>query len=169
MKIIYDRNPLHVKIYLDDKEKEIFKWKYIAQRLEDDLCVVQMYLEDGLGFCAQEALKSCGNISDYEKYARLQIEALTDQHVGDCTAVPCSCEKCWAEDILEVYTGPPSKLIGNAILNAFNELKSQDNITENVLSILKEKQLKYPEYKHVVEYFTKYSIEHFYLLETEAD
>lgn len=169
MKIIYDRNPLHVKIYLDDKEKEIFKWKYIAKRLEDDLCVVQMFLEDGAGFSAQEALKACGEISDYEKYVQSMLEALTDQHIGDCTAFASSCEKCWAENILEISTAPPSKMVGNAISNAFYELKSQDNITENVLSMLKEKQLKYPEYKHVVEYFTKYSIEHFYLLETETN
>lgn len=169
MKIIYDRNPLHVKIYLDDKEKEIFKWKYIAKRLEDDLCIVQMFLEDGLGFSAQKALESCGEISDYEKYVQSLLESLTDSHLGDCTAFPCSCEKCWAEDILEISTAPPSKLVGNAIFTAFQELQTKDNITEAVLSILKEKQLKYPEFSHVIDYFRKYSIEHSYLLEPETN
>lgn len=169
MKIIYDRNPLHVKIYLDDKEKEIFKWKYIAKQLEDDLSIVQMFLEDGPGFSVQKALEFCREISDIEKYAVEALEALTDQHVGDCTAIPCSCAKCWAEGILEVYTAPPSKMIGNAIFTAFQEAQSQDNITEAVLEILKSKQLKYPEFSHVIDYFTRYSIEHNYLLEKEHD
>ena len=144
---------------------EIFKWKYIAKRLEDDLSVVQMYLEDGLRFSTQEALKACGEISDYEKYVQSLIEALTDQHIGDCTAFPCSCEKCWAEDILEISTAPPSKMIGNAISHAFQELKSNGNITNDVLAILKEKQSKYPEYEHVVKYFVNYSSQHLFLLE----
>lgn len=100
MKIIHDRNPLHVKIYLDDKEKEIFKWKYIAKRLEDDLSTARYYLTDEKGVSVEEALNFCREISDYEKYVQSLIEALTDQHVGDCTAFPCSCEKCWAEDIV---------------------------------------------------------------------
>lgn len=169
MKIIYDRNPLHVKIYLDDKEKEIFKWKYIAKQLEDNISIIEMFLQDGPGFSVQKALQYCRDISHIEKYVSPLIEALTEQHSGDCIAFACSCGKCWAEDILEISTAPPSKRIGSAIWNAFFQLKTQDNITENVLLTLKEKQLKYPEYKDVVDYFTQYSIQHSYLLETETD
>ena len=118
------------------------------------------------GVSIDKALEFCREIADIEKYAVEALEALTDQHIGDCTAFPCSCAKCWAEDILEIYTAPPSKLVGNAIFTAFQELQGQNNITEAVLEILKEKQLKYPEFSYAVDYFTKYSIEHSYLLET---
>jgi hypothetical protein len=164
MRISYDRNPLHVKIFLDDKEKEIFKWKYIARQLEDDLFTVKYYLTDEKGVSIDKALEFCREISDIEKYAEEAVKALTEPHVGDCTAFPCSCAKCWAEDIIGLPTAPPSKMIGNALYHAFLECKSEGNVTENVLSILKEKQLKYPEYSKVIEYFEKYSRDNCYII-----
>lgn len=164
MKIIYDRNPLHVKIYLDDKEKEIFKWKYIAQQLEDDLFSVEHYLTYYTPPRIDNALIHCKGIEEKEKYVESMIGALTEQHIGDCTAFPCSCEKCWAESVLGVSTRPPSKMIGNALFYAFQELSNSSNITEDVLTLLKERQAKHAEYIHVVEYFQKYSIEYGHLL-----
>lgn len=163
MKIIYDRNPLHVKIFLDDQEKETFKWKYIAKQLEDDMWFVKYYLTKGLS--EEDSTKHIREIFQIEKYAQSAMEALLDQHIGDCTAFPCSCEKCWAEDILGVYIAPPSKMIGNAIFHAFEKFKSSTNITQDVLTFLKEKQLQHPEYEHVVKYFVNYSKEHLFILE----
>lgn len=165
MKIIYDRNPLHVKIYLDDKEKEIFKWKYIAKRLEDDLFTVRYYLTDEKGLSVEEALKFCREIPDYEKYATCALNSLLEEHCGDCTAFPASCSKCQAEDIMGIYSAPPSKMIGHAIFKAFGEIEGNGNITEEVLELLKVKQLTYPEYEHVIKYFVNYSKQHLFLLE----
>lgn len=167
MKIIYDRNPLNVKIYLDDKEKEIFKWKYIAKRLEDNILFIKFFLTDTRGISVDKALEFCKEIQSYEKSIEYLIDSLTYPHDGDCVAFACSCEKCWAEDILEINTAPPSKTIGSAISAAFRELQN-NNITENeteaVLAILKSHELKYKEFSHVVKYFEEYSIKHSYLL-----
>lgn len=165
MKIIHDRNPLHVKIYLDDKEKEIFKWKYIAKRLEDDLFIVKYYLENVNGSSVGEALKFCREISDIEKHATFAMDSLLEEHCGDCTAFPASCSKCQAEDIIGVYTAPPSKMIGYAIFKVFGEIEGKGIITEEVLDLLKAKQLTYHEYENVIKYFVDYSKQHLFLLE----
>jgi hypothetical protein len=43
-------------------------------------------------------------------------EQLRESHVGDCTAVACSCTRCWAESALGIHTAPPSKAIGHRLL-----------------------------------------------------
>lgn len=34
------------------------------------------------------------------------VQSLRDAHQGDCTCVPCSCPKCWAEVYLDIDTIP---------------------------------------------------------------
>lgn len=39
-----------------------------------------------------------------EMLFKLHMDDLVGYHVGDCTCVPCSCSKCWAENLLGIDT-----------------------------------------------------------------
>lgn len=45
------------------------------------------------------------NWNEYRKY-------LDDDHGGDCTAVACTCMRCFAESFYEYDTYPPNKSVG---------------------------------------------------------
>lgn len=84
MKITCTPNPLRTIVELDDADRW---WLREAMLLDMDP-------EDA------QHLKWMNDLhSEYEA-------ALRDIHVGDCTCVPCSCLKCWAEGYLGIDTMP---------------------------------------------------------------
>lgn len=49
------------------------------------------------------------------------LDALTDEHGGDCTCVACSCERCHVEEVLGIDTLPSSKHINYRLKNLYFE------------------------------------------------
>lgn len=82
MKITWAQNPLRSVVELDDAD---LWWLREAMEMDRD----------------DDASPSWMN-----KLHDAYVEALRDVHVGDCTCVPCSCLKCWAESYLGIDTMP---------------------------------------------------------------
>lgn len=126
MKFIYYPNPLRNKVVLDENEKEIFRLKYKEEQLKDIIFSVKYHLDKD-----PNEKKQCPNPyyngkTNYElakqeipdniyskeeednfiKMANHYIDDLGSFHAGDCTCIPCSCAKCYAESILGVDTIP---------------------------------------------------------------
>lgn len=60
-----------------------------------------------------------------DPYVKCMIDALEEEHCGDCTCVPSSCVRCHAEDVLGLDTLPSSKHVNRKI----GELAWQDYAT----------------------------------------
>jgi hypothetical protein len=112
MKITYNDNPLATVVELDDKDRELLKAKIWIEKLEDDIFEAHHVLMKNADIeTAIRVLDVAVKYDDDEnkdKYVnwRLNIfeEALKSNHWGDCTCVPSSCIKCYAEDLLGIDT-----------------------------------------------------------------
>lgn len=109
MRIIYNKNPCLSSIILDDVEKELFVEKFKVEYFLTNLHHLN-YLLDKKDDKIQ-ALKDLNNVMESYYNTNVDEEAKTyftdlekGVHVGDCTCVPCTCTKCYAEDILGVST-----------------------------------------------------------------
>lgn len=83
MKIIYEQNPLRSYIKLTEEEKIELKdklYKYHRYEWEETE-------EDSLRWTKQQYPYVLDSLTSNE------------QHCGDCTKVPCGCNKCYAEEI----------------------------------------------------------------------
>jgi hypothetical protein len=128
MQIIYNQNPLATQIILDDHEKKELLYKIQIEHLKDLLFDAHFFLDKDLER-TKEALdpknyyddncefeKSCQHIFDY------CIEELNREHAGDCTAIACSCSKCYVEQLLEIDTiKSMTKSTGSIIQGAFKK------------------------------------------------
>lgn len=109
MRIEYHQNPLRTKVFLDEKDKEIFRLKIEQEVLFEALYSVHYHLSKTETPDVERA-KSEASLVDtgYSKYVDELLEAYTQDllhnHIGDCTCVPCSCSKCHAEYILGIDT-----------------------------------------------------------------
>jgi hypothetical protein len=117
MKIEWDINPLKSKIFLDNKEKEIFRLKIQIDKM---LEVTSSAYHSLGGYTKKEpnvenAIKELRSIlynkNSEEEDIRVSdaelevfIDDLQSKHIGDCTCVAASCVKCHAEDLLGFST-----------------------------------------------------------------
>lgn len=136
MDIKWNQNPLKTEIYLDDNELEIFKLKIRMERLEQRLFETIYNIKEGK---AEQSILTYDFLEDedsaFEENVNLWVEeltgALTDKHCGDCTCIPCSCDKCHAESLLGINTiSGLSKYEAHYIDVAFNEVETIDDALE---------------------------------------
>lgn len=82
---------------------------------------------------------------DYEDWVVKHIvEAVSEEHVGDCTCVPASCSRCHAESALGLNTFPFSKHVGHALSEmAFQAYASEEDKAEHA-KVVAELAEKYP-------------------------
>jgi hypothetical protein len=59
-------------------------------------------------------------------------ESIDTIHVGDCTAVPCMCDRCYAEKYFGVNTVTWSKAEGNSMLHEHEEQRKKESNNEEV-------------------------------------
>ena len=85
MNIVWAKNPLETRVELDDADKLLLLERLKAEHLED-------YGEDQ------------ADDKWLEERAADYTQELLGKHVGDCTCVPCSCSKCYAEMLLGIDT-----------------------------------------------------------------
>lgn len=149
MKIIYNKNPLLTTIELNELEKKEFWYKIKLKEMEDLLYSAHFYLEES----------NIQNIDKTKKYldpsyyisenGKSALDERCDElldiflsdlkytHSGDCTCVPCSCSKCYAEFILGIDTIKGlSKYSASKINSAFgkNNEKSIDEALDSLLN-----------------------------------
>lgn len=129
-------NPLNATIEINEGGEAMARVCHLLQRtgmqLFDHIYFLRKRLETaGIAACPDlDALDSLACLIDYGSgldgwikacdepasgYANFR-QHLAEAHVGDCTAVACSCMRCWAESALGVDTAPPSKAVGHRML-----------------------------------------------------
>jgi hypothetical protein len=131
LKILWAQNPLLTVVELDEFDKEILWHRLKIERLEG--CLAQGHFGLTVKFnewrkstcngwsldvAVDEALRDmgydyvCGDTQRNGKSFDVEIDELTEAcvaelamgHSGDCTCVPCSCDKCHAETLVGVNT-----------------------------------------------------------------
>lgn len=150
MKIIYKPNPLETIVELDERDKEILRWRIIAHKLEERLFDISSALEEVNDHSIFRAKQYATLTYDDEykteidkyadKWTEIYANALKEDHVGDCTCVPASCLKCHAENYLDIDTLEGlGKHEAGKIFGAFGafEEDSPTRSIDDVLEILK--------------------------------
>lgn len=146
MKITYKDNPLATTVELDEGEKRELRLKLKLEYLEERISSAHFDLDPAHREWKQKHLNQAVTIEDSvtaalksldtgflldgeERNGRTldsylderlgyYVEALREEHEGDCTCIPCSCIKCHAESLVGVDTiaglgkHPGSKLSG---------------------------------------------------------
>jgi hypothetical protein len=147
MNIIYHENPLNTVIHLDECEKQILWYKTKVEQMEYRLFSVHYNLAESrlnLKEARREADSSYyldedvnGNTPLDDRVDELvawYIEALASSHVGDCTCVACSCEKCHAEELMGINTIPG---LGKHEAHYIDIMFQEHNTIHEVLGALK--------------------------------
>ena len=111
MKIIWNPNPLRTVIECDENDLQLIHDKIMIEEQRNYIYNLQWQLkEDTKRYNPNSVLK---DLKEFDhKNLQKQVDDLTIQaaedlkqiHVGDCTCIPCSCMKCFAEDYLGVNT-----------------------------------------------------------------
>lgn len=177
MNIIYHKNPLFTTVELNDYEKKEFWYKIKIKEMEELLFDAHFNLEKNHFNIEKSYLAVDPDYyfnSENNKKTKLDqrcdlllehlIEELKSQHIGDCTCVPCSCSKCYAESILGIDTIPLLKKHSAYKINdAFG--KNNENTLSEALEALKNYQpkrtgswLNYPE-KDFLQHLSRWKIE----------
>lgn len=114
MKIEWAENPLETKVFLDDRDRQMLLLSVQNDEYCDILCGIDLWLN---GQIEKEniptidkihnRIKLWGDICNLEvdcEEVKYLEDSLQYSHVGDCTCVPASCEKCRAEHALGIDT-----------------------------------------------------------------
>lgn len=142
MEIRYNENPLKTHVYLNDYEKEILKLKIRIAEYEESLYSLYFDLvrdgEPNVEDATKEIRYVFSDCEDdllstrIEHLFKIYHQSLTDEHVGDCTAVAGSCTKCWAEEMIGANTIPGlSKHMGATIRHMFSKYNTIEEVIEN--------------------------------------
>ena len=109
MRIVYTQNPLETVVEIDDMDRKVLRLKLIIELLEENLGEAAFHV--GKEHFDLDIVKKAVAWDTWsgEKFEAAINERITlaeselcGSHVGDCTCVPCSCMKCWAEDLLGI-------------------------------------------------------------------
>lgn len=137
MKITYAQNPLYTTIELDEHEKKELWYKVKIEEMVNLLFVAHFYLKEKYynlervkkavepGYYLDEKHgKKCGLDERVDMIVNELVQELMLPHCGDCTCVPCSCMKCYAENLLGIDT---TKGLGKYMANKINDAFEQSN------------------------------------------
>ena len=125
MKITYAANPMNSTVELNEQEQKDLLARIKLEQLKEEIGYAAFLLGDQQSAGrpedirkATESLVRCnqsfygaggeeaGNAFDQRCGEILQqcLKDLQQPHCGDCTCVPCSCGKCYAEELLGIST-----------------------------------------------------------------
>lgn len=147
MEIIYNWNPLNTIVQLNEFEKKEFWYKLKLEELADTIHTINYSLREGQSFNLDRAREESnpsyffstkvGNKSEIdERIDELHscyLAELSSSHCGDCTCVPTTCLKCYAEDMLGVNTIPGIGKHGLYKIDA--ACRSSTNINEAISNL----------------------------------
>ena len=144
MIIYWTENPLRTIIEVDKKDIE-----RMSASVRNDVFYDYVYFlrvcvdENGNSHDPQKAIETLKKFSyniietDVEEIVNQYILALKDSHAGDCTCVPCSCTKCFAECSLGINTIEGlGKHAANYINSAFYKKGSEHSNIDEALEYL---------------------------------
>lgn len=148
MKINYQPNPFKTTIELDDRDKHMIVLAYKNEALCDMVITLSMDLNDQFKnkqFNTLDDVKK--HVSGWEKIVDLDIDSdeiksyisfLNEEHMGDCTCIPCTCMRCYVEDMLEIRTlAGLGKHSARKIQGAFG--KDSDKSIDEAIAVLEQK------------------------------
>ena len=137
MDIIYNKNPLYTTVILTEQEQREFWLKIKITEMEELLFEAHFYSDDTQDCFSIDRVKKAVDPDYYmaeNRHEKSKLDKRCDHllevflqdlqgcHVGDCTCVPCSCMKCYAESILGIDTIPGlRKHQANKINSAFGK------------------------------------------------
>lgn len=127
MKITYNQNPMRTTVELDEREKKEFWYKLKIEQLEWKLHGGRFYLcpefdSYNVSRAKEELTYEEAELDKYvDEMCNYYVNSLLDIHLGDCTCVPCSCDKCHAESLLGIDTIKGlGKHEGSKVFSAFD-------------------------------------------------
>lgn len=152
MKINWQQNPFRTTVELDERDKQMILVSYQNDQYSDILCDLNMRLKGDFSDPPLTDIEEIKKIADkWAEICNLEVDSpliadcisyIDDQHMGDCTCVPCSCIRCWVESWLGIDT---LKGLGKhqaaKVLGAFGK-DGNKTIDEAIASLE-----KVPEYK----------------------
>lgn len=111
MRLTYTENPLATKVELEENEKAMLYEKCRYNHLDEYVTRLHYKAHYGDGVKKEdlsfdEWLGDKADAAIQQHYDVLLEELATGVHVGDCTSCPCSCLKCYTEDMLSICTLP---------------------------------------------------------------
>lgn len=131
MKVYWDLNPLTSKITLNEVERKLLHRSYLAEQYD----MIGSFLRNANKALTEDERQRSLNYADsYLERADAEeesgeflanlLEYLQEEHLGDCTCVPASCMKCYAEYLLGFSTTSGlGKSGGHAIHSVFHDDK----------------------------------------------
>jgi hypothetical protein len=140
MEIIWYKNPLATVIKIDDQDRELMRAKIENDTLWGYVYHAQFRANPKLDrYDKDEAIKQLVSI-DHDRVDKRVDEMLEfytadleGVHIGDCTCVPCSCTKCYAEYMLGVDTIEGlGKHEASSISSAFEKHGDIDAVIESL-------------------------------------
>lgn len=152
MKIIYKDNPLTTVIELSESEQSDFWLKLKIQELEYllesawfeanksdfDIKVIRKDLD--IDYWCPEVNPPSKLDNRIDEIFAYSIAYLKGSHVGNCTAVPCSCSKCHAEELLGINTIQGlSKYEASMINREFSKFSTIDEVIESLENYIPDK------------------------------
>jgi len=143
MKIQYTENPLNTIIELEDNERKMLYAKLYDEELD------RLHYEFEVDAALDENAKRI-NIFDVAYTVKNLLneceQALKGSHCGDCICVPCSCNKCLAEQFLGIDTiAGLSEHGAHKIAAAF---RAKQSIHEAITELETYSQEKFEEWSH---------------------
>lgn len=102
MRIEYKPNPSETIVHLDDSDKDRLENAVWESGIIDAAYSLYFNKEDDTKF--ESGMKELYYAIEKEIQIDDLVEDLRYKHMGDCTCVPCSCMKCYAENKLGIST-----------------------------------------------------------------
>lgn len=144
----WKENPLASRIILDERGKEEFRLRALVKFMSDGAVGISVALdEDTRVFSVEEARREAARMWDNESKSDAEVRsnlierynvesylsALQEEHCGDCIHVPCSCIKCWAEEIAGTDTIAGLRG-GYSVANAFKKAVTLQQVIDSIES-----------------------------------
>lgn len=143
MNIVWNENPLKSVIELTEEDKKVFLLKLRLFKLKGN--IIAAYME--LTRQAPNIKLAIHHLHFNDNYTdddfKIYFDSLSEEHLGDCVCQPCSCLKCFVEELLEIDTLGPgfTKNIGNHISSAFEKDRNLDDAIDYLKNYSPEKNL----------------------------
>jgi hypothetical protein len=114
MKISWHQNPFKTKVKIDDSDKERILLAHQNEEYSNILCDLNMDLNGKYNRktltdleVIKEKVGKWGEICNLtvdSKEIQAYFDYLNTEHLGDCICIPCTCMRCWVEEMLGIDT-----------------------------------------------------------------
>lgn len=132
-------NPLHSKVTMTESARREYVLRFALKQMEDMAWEIKFRSDDQSTAYnpkrATDAVSAFTEFEGHDVYPENSFEfweaygikhhldhylhALNEEHGGDCTAVACSCTRCWAESLAGIDTLPGGKQLNASIAAKF--------------------------------------------------